>query len=837
MHPSPDDLLQDLEWVRGLAARLVFDPHQRADLEQEIWHAALRGAPATGVPVRAWLAGIAHNLAAMWHRSTGRRVRREQAVASDGAAPAAATLVEHAELQQRLLGAVNALPAEMRDVVLLRFLEGLPPRAIARQLGIPVATVRTRLQRAQGRLRERLDAEFGERRTWSLLLLALPRPRHVAAAAGTVATFTQLTLVLMTTHKLIAAAAAALALAAIPAALLWSGPHLPAPPDYGRATPVASLLERHDPRPVAPPSTAVAERTDGAEMPTRAAFHGRVVDGKGAPIAGAGLRLWPDWSAEGHLDEGARPDQLQTMSGADGSFTLEPFRAEKWGILLAARHPDYIAIAERTACRPDATATIVMLRTHEVPLVVEVRDRSTNTPAPNFRVVASTTRREPDQPANVAIAPLLQAPERGRGDNGVFTGTARFVEGLPLEVSVQCTGDGLSSWSNGREAAPRSLLTPSPGEPIRLRFEVEFGRAEALARSVQRGRIVDARTEQPVAGVSIGWYRDAKTQNYRYGQSRADGSFVIALPDDGTLPQLSFEHDDHQSTTLDADPQREALVRLTPLASLTCRIVDRDGAPVPRAPLLIKSSTHDRFQERRRSDELGQVRLDRLQAGRYTVNVLRRYSDADDHALTSVTWRVDPGQDLQVTLATATSDAVRVVGTIVGGPDGLVPMFVPHGGEARWIQGRANGRTYDAGGVRRGLHLVVLLPADDGRKDLPTILLPRVAVAGLGSTSIDLAVPTGAVRGRILTKIADRPNLRVLAIPEVPAGGLAAELLANSKLAGSAGIAVAPDGSFAVPYVANGNVRLEVHDGAKVLATRTIQVLGTADLPDWPIDR
>jgi hypothetical protein len=40
--PSDHELLQQLDWVRSLAARLVFDRSQRDDLEQEIWHAAAR---------------------------------------------------------------------------------------------------------------------------------------------------------------------------------------------------------------------------------------------------------------------------------------------------------------------------------------------------------------------------------------------------------------------------------------------------------------------------------------------------------------------------------------------------------------------------------------------------------------------------------------------------------------------------------------------------------------------------------------------------------------------------------------------------------------------------
>src|SRR5688572_12599920 len=110
--PRTDELLAHLDWVRLLAARLVFDRTERHDLEQEVWLAAMRTRPAPGVPLRAWLAGIAHNLAAMWRRGDGRRRRRERTVARDVVGASPADVAAQAELQQRLLAAVNALPAE-----------------------------------------------------------------------------------------------------------------------------------------------------------------------------------------------------------------------------------------------------------------------------------------------------------------------------------------------------------------------------------------------------------------------------------------------------------------------------------------------------------------------------------------------------------------------------------------------------------------------------------------------------------------------------------------------------------------------------------------------------
>src|SRR5262249_3600638 len=83
--------------------------------------------------------------------------------------------------------AVDRLPVELREVVLLRWFEGLAPRRIAAELGLPLSTVWNRLRQALQRLRERLDQEHGgDHRAWLLPLLpVLPvLPARAPAPAG-----------------------------------------------------------------------------------------------------------------------------------------------------------------------------------------------------------------------------------------------------------------------------------------------------------------------------------------------------------------------------------------------------------------------------------------------------------------------------------------------------------------------------------------------------------------------------------------------------------------------------------------------------------------------------
>jgi RNA polymerase sigma-70 factor (ECF subfamily) len=117
--------------------------------------------------VASWLASIARNAAIDLAR---RRGREKAARESEAASPAAAGLreekgarerpdvrAEAADEKARVRAAVADLPAHEAEVVLLRFVEGLPAAEIAARLGIEPVTVRTRLHRAIRHLRAVLD--------------------------------------------------------------------------------------------------------------------------------------------------------------------------------------------------------------------------------------------------------------------------------------------------------------------------------------------------------------------------------------------------------------------------------------------------------------------------------------------------------------------------------------------------------------------------------------------------------------------------------------------------------------------------------------------------------
>jgi len=166
---DPEALLREAGWLHGLTRRLALDPHAAEDLAQDTWVAALGAREGARGAARPWLRGIARNLLT-------RRLRRPEPrteAAPEALASAEATpdeLMARAELQQRVLAAVNTLDEAHRAVVLLHHHEGAPLEEVARRLAVPASTVRSRLQRAHARLREALDRDYHERGAWLALV-------------------------------------------------------------------------------------------------------------------------------------------------------------------------------------------------------------------------------------------------------------------------------------------------------------------------------------------------------------------------------------------------------------------------------------------------------------------------------------------------------------------------------------------------------------------------------------------------------------------------------------------------------------------------------------------
>ena len=106
---------------------------------------------------RPWLYGIATNLVGQHRRDEFRQYRIQRAALPDldppGHAERVAASVTAHGMRRLLTAALADLPDGERDVLILIAWEQLSYDETARALGIPLGTVRSRLNRARGRLR------------------------------------------------------------------------------------------------------------------------------------------------------------------------------------------------------------------------------------------------------------------------------------------------------------------------------------------------------------------------------------------------------------------------------------------------------------------------------------------------------------------------------------------------------------------------------------------------------------------------------------------------------------------------------------------------------------
>jgi RNA polymerase sigma-70 factor (ECF subfamily) len=103
-----------------------------------------------------WVRRVAINLATDGRR----RVRRRLAVLAQLDAEAAAVVPPISVDGLAVAAALATLPRRQRQVVVLHYLLDLPVGEVARQLSMPVGTVKSRLARARSALAAQLDVEI-----------------------------------------------------------------------------------------------------------------------------------------------------------------------------------------------------------------------------------------------------------------------------------------------------------------------------------------------------------------------------------------------------------------------------------------------------------------------------------------------------------------------------------------------------------------------------------------------------------------------------------------------------------------------------------------------------
>jgi RNA polymerase sigma-70 factor (ECF subfamily) len=156
-----------MDAAHNLAKWLLRNEEDAQDVVQEAYLRAFKSFGGFhGSNGRAWLLTIVRN-------TSYTLLKRNRAVdltttfdeeihASDHESASPAAILEHAEDAELIREAMDELPAEFREIVILRHQEDLSYKEIGEIVKIPAGTVMSRLARARGKLKEYFAARIGK---------------------------------------------------------------------------------------------------------------------------------------------------------------------------------------------------------------------------------------------------------------------------------------------------------------------------------------------------------------------------------------------------------------------------------------------------------------------------------------------------------------------------------------------------------------------------------------------------------------------------------------------------------------------------------------------------
>jgi RNA polymerase sigma-70 factor (ECF subfamily) len=138
--------------------------HDAEDLTSRVFHRALQNIDNyvdQGVPFSAWLYRIAHNLVANWHRDRRRRkiIPLDDFMLRGLRGEAPEDIAEDREDRRRLLEAIQRLPADRQQLLILKFVEHLSNLETGQIMGRSEGAIKSLYHRTLLALRDDLQAQ------------------------------------------------------------------------------------------------------------------------------------------------------------------------------------------------------------------------------------------------------------------------------------------------------------------------------------------------------------------------------------------------------------------------------------------------------------------------------------------------------------------------------------------------------------------------------------------------------------------------------------------------------------------------------------------------------
>ncbi len=154
--PRPQELTQYIPQLRALARSLAKDSDEAEDLVQETLLTALQGSVQ---PVRSkvgWLKGILRHVSSRARRSHARRVWHERRAACLVDSLSTDPTTHDSNVVSQIQSVIMQLREPYRSTLMACYVEGMTPSEAAEHLGVPVATIYSRLSRGTKTVRVRL---------------------------------------------------------------------------------------------------------------------------------------------------------------------------------------------------------------------------------------------------------------------------------------------------------------------------------------------------------------------------------------------------------------------------------------------------------------------------------------------------------------------------------------------------------------------------------------------------------------------------------------------------------------------------------------------------------